>query len=162
MRAFLAIIALSMAIGVAGVWTLVDAASQYTSTLRAFTSLEIRYQPGSFVWTDPEFERGRATIVFTNNSPANARVNNVSLYLLFDGEFAGSGISGAETFTLARGESRSVVVEFIVISRGIQARGGSATLGLSGDVVASFSGIDRDVSLQVRHTIGQVATVEEL
>lgn len=162
MRAFLAVIGVSLVIGMVGAWTLVAAASQYTGTLRAFTSLEIRYQPGSFVWLDHEFERGQATIVFTNDSPAQARINGITLNLLFDGEFAGSNFGGAEAFTLARGESRSIVVELRVTSRDIRARGGSATLGLSGVVVASFSGIDRDVSLRIRDTIGQVAIVEEL
>jgi hypothetical protein len=160
MRAFLAVIVASLAIGVAGVWTLVDAVSQYTSTLRTYTQLEIRYEPESFVWLDADFSRGRATITFTNNSPSGARVTNVNLNLLFDGEFAGSNYGGISEFAVARGETYVLEVEFQVTSRSIQPQGGSAVLGLSGGVVVKFSGIERELALRVRGTIGQVSTVE--
>lgn len=161
MRAFLAVIGVSLVIGAAGAWTLVDAASQYTSTLRTFTQLEIRYEPDSFVWLDPEFNRGRATIVFTNNSPADARIDDINLNLLFDGEFAGSNYGSTAPLDVARGESQAVEVEFQVTSRSIQSRGGSAVLGLGGSVVVKFRGIERNLGLRVRGTIGQVSTVEE-
>ncbi|HUG15552.1 MAG TPA: hypothetical protein VMM78_11120 [Thermomicrobiales bacterium] len=161
MRAFLAVIGVSFAVGAAGAWTLADALSQYTSTLRTFTELEIDYQPGSFVWLDPEFSHGRATVVFNNGSPSNARIDNINLNLLFDGEFAGANYDGTDGFTLARGEARAVEVEFRVTTLSIQHRGGSSTLGLSGSVVVEFSGIERELALRVRRTIGPVATVEE-
>jgi hypothetical protein len=47
-----------------------------------------------------------------------------------------------------------------VTSRSIQAQGGSAQLGLRGSVVVHFNGIERELALRVRGTIGQVDTVE--
>jgi hypothetical protein len=160
MRAFWAVVLASVLIGLAGVLALALAVGEYTGTLRTYTRLEVRYEPGSFVWLEPDYSRARATLVVTNHSPADARIDDIRLSVYFDGEFAGTAYDPPPGFAVARGETRAQEVELQITSRGIQAQGGSARLTLSGSVVADFTGVERELQLRVRGTVGQVSTVE--
>ena len=72
MRAFWAALAVSLALGVAGLVSLVAAMSEYNSTLETYTQLSIRYEPDSFVWTKPDFSAATTRMVIVNDSPADA------------------------------------------------------------------------------------------
>jgi hypothetical protein len=77
MRAFWAALAISLALGVAGLISLVAAMSEYNSTLETYTELSIRYEPDSFVWTEPDFSAATTRMVIVNDSPADAVVENL-------------------------------------------------------------------------------------
>jgi hypothetical protein len=160
MRAFWAVVIASVVVGVGGVLTLALAVGEYTDTLRTYTRLEVRYEPDSFVWLEPDYSRARATLLLTNNSPANARITDLNLSLYVDGEFAGTAYERPAAFDVARGATIALPVEMQVTSRGIQAQGGSARLSLGGRIVADFSGVERELVLRMRGNVGQVDRVE--
>lgn len=81
MRAFWAVLAVSLALGVAGLVSLVAAMSEYNSTLETYTQLSIRYEPDSFVWVEPDFGAATTRMVVTNDSPADAVVENLNVFL---------------------------------------------------------------------------------
>jgi hypothetical protein len=154
------LLALSVVCGLVGGWSLWEAANQYSGTLRSYTQLNIAYQPGSFVWLEPDYSRARLAMVVTNGSPADATVQTLNVHLLFDGEFAGTNYETTPPFTVDRGASREVVVELQVTSGSIREQGGAARLSLAGAIVARFSGIQRELALRVRDDIGVVDRVE--
>lgn len=159
MRAYGAVTLLATIIGLIGAWSLWDAATQYTGTLRTYRQLAVTAEPGSFVWLDAEFQRARVDVVLTNHSPADATVDTLDLHLLFDGEFAGSNYSGYSPTPVSSGEARTVRVELQVTAGSLQPQGGTATLALGGAITARFGGIDRPLTLNVRAPVGQVGWV---
>jgi hypothetical protein len=156
MRAFWAALAVSLALGVAGLVSLVAAMSEYNSTLETYTQLSIRYEPDSFVWTEPDFSAATTRMVIVNDSPADAVVENLNVYLRFDGEFAGTNYERFTPVEVPEGESRTVSLDLIVSTPSIQAQGGTAQLSFTGSASVQFEGIERDLNLNVRERVGVV------
>ncbi len=156
MRMFLAALAVSLALGVAGLVSLVAAMSEYNSTLETYTQLSIRYEPDSFEWVEPDFGAARTRMVITNDSPADAIVEDLSVFLRFDGEFAGTNYDRFPALEVPQGESRVVTLDLLVSTPSIQAEGGTARLPLDGSASVQFDGIERDLNLNVNERIGVV------
>ncbi|HYI15547.1 MAG TPA: hypothetical protein VEX37_09155 [Thermomicrobiales bacterium] len=156
MRVFWAALAVSLALGVAGLVALVTATSEYNSTLETYTELSIRYEPDSFVWTEPDFSAATTRMVIVNDSPADAVVENLNVYLRFDGEFAGTNYERFPGVEVPKGETRVVTLDLLVSTPSIQAQGGTAELSLTGSATVQFEGVERDLNLNVRERIGVV------
>jgi hypothetical protein len=156
MRAFWAALAISLALGVAGLISLVAAMSEYNSTLETYTELSIRYEPDSFVWTEPDFSAATTRMVIVNDSPADAVVENLNVYLRFDGEFAGTNYERFAPVEVPKGESRTVSLDLVISTPSIQAQGGTAQLSFTGSASVQFEGIERDLNLNVRERVGVV------
>jgi hypothetical protein len=156
MRAFWAALAVSLALGVAGLVSLVAAMSEYNSTLETYTQLSIRYEPDSFVWTEPDFSAATTRMVIVNDSPADAVVENLNVYLRFDGEFAGTNYERFAPVEVPKGESRTVSLDLLISTPSIQAQGGTAQLSFTGSASVQFEGIERDLNLNVRERVGVV------
>lgn len=156
MRAFWAALAVSLALGVAGLVSLVAAMSEYNSTLETYTELSIRYEPDSFGWTEPDFSAATTRMVIVNDSPADAVVENLNVYLRFDGEFAGTNYERFAAVEVPKGESRVVSLDLLVSTPSIQAEGGTAELSFTGSASVAFEGIERDLNLNVREWVGVV------
>lgn len=156
MRAFWAALAVSLALGVAGLVSLVAAMSEYNSTLETYTELSIRYEPDSFGWTEPDFSSATTRMVIVNDSPADAVVENLNVYLRFDGEFAGTNYERFAAVEVPKGESRVVSLDLLVSTPSIQAEGGTAELSFTGSASVAFEGIERDLNLNVREWVGVV------
>jgi hypothetical protein len=156
MRAFWAALAVSLALGVAGLVSLVAAMSEYNSTLETYTQLSIRYEPDSFVWTEPDFSAATTRMVVVNDSPADAVVENLNVYLRFDGEFAGTNYERFAPVEVPKGESRTVSLDLLISTPSIQAQGGTAQLSFTGSASVQFEGIERDLNLNVRERVGVV------
>jgi hypothetical protein len=152
--------AVSLVVGLLGGWSLWAAASQYNSTIETYTEIDIAYQPGSFVWLDPTFHDARLTMVVTNDSPADATVQNLDVFLRFDGEFAGTNYARFAPLVVERGASRAIELEIQVSTPSVQARGGTAMLTLDGSSTIDFDGIRRELTLNVNDEIGVVPWME--
>ncbi len=161
MRWFWLVIGISGLLGLGGVWALAEGVSQYNGTLRAYAAMEVRYVPDSFVWLDPSYGSGVATIRFTNGSPSTATVEAMQLFLRFDGVFAGATYEPFEPVTLRPGETKNVDLLFTVTSGSQQPRGGEATLTINGWMRVSYLDLDRTVTLNVGDRIGTVSRVKE-
>jgi hypothetical protein len=160
MRAFWAALAVSVALGVAGLISLVAAVSEYNSTLETYTELSIRYEPDSFVWVEPDFSAATTRMVIVNESPADAVVENLNVFLRFDGEFAGTNYERFEALEVPKGETRVVTLDLLVSTPSIQAEGGTAELSFSGSARVQFEGVERDLNLPIRERIGVVPAEE--
>jgi hypothetical protein len=156
MRAFWAALVVSVVMGVAGIVSLVAAMSDYTSTLETYTQLSIRYEPESFAWTDPDFGAATTRVAIVNDSPADAVVENLNLFLRFDGEFAGTNYERFAPVEVPNGETRIVTLNLEVSTPSIQAQGGTARLSLDGSATVRFEGVERDLRLNVNERIGVV------
>ena len=156
MRAFWAALAVSLALGVAGLVALVTAIAEYNSTLETYTELSIRYEPDSFVWVEPDFSAATTQMVIVNDSPADAVVENLNVYLRFDGEFAGTNYERFPAVEVPKGETRVVTLDLLVSTPSIQAEGGTAELSFTGSASVQFEGVERDLNLNVRERIGVV------
>ena len=156
MRAFWAALVVSLVLGVAGLVSLVAAMSEYNSTLETYTELSIRHEPGSFEWVEADFGAATTRMVITNDSPANALVENLDIFLRIDGEFAGTNYERFPPLDVPKGESRTVTLELLVTTPSIQAGGGTEPLSLDGSARVQFEGIERDLNLNVREQIGVV------
>ena len=156
MRAFWAVLAVSLALGVAGLVSLVAAISEYNSTLETYTELSIRYEPDSFVWVEPDFSAATTRIVIVNGSPADAVVENLNVFLRFDGEFAGTNYERFPGVEVPKGETRVVTLDLLVSTPSIQAEGGTAELSFTGSASVRFDGVERDLHLNVRERVGVV------
>jgi hypothetical protein len=156
MRAFWAAIAVSLVLGVTGLVSLVTAMSEYNSTLKTYTQLSIRYEPDSFVWLEPDFSSAQARMVIINDSPADAVVENLSVFLRFDGEFAGTNYERFQPLDVPKGETRIVTLDLLVSTPSVQPQGGTAQLSLDGSATADFEGVERNLHLNVRERIGVV------
>lgn len=161
MRWFWLVIGVSGLLGLGGVWALTEGISQYNGTLRAYAAMEVRYVPDSFVWLDPTYGSGRATIRFTNGSPSTATVEAMQLFLRFDGAFAGATYEPFEPLKLRPGETKDVDLLFTVTSGSQQPRGAEANLTINGWMRLAYLELDRTVTLNVSDRIGQVSRVEE-
>ncbi len=160
MRAFWAALAVSMALGAAGLVSLVAAVSEYNSTLETYTELSIRYEPDSFVWVEPDFSAATTRMVIVNDSPADAIVENLNVFLHFDGEFAGTNYERFPGVEVPKGETRVVTLDLLVSTPSIQAEGGTAELSFTGSARVQFEGVERDLNLPVRERIGVVPAEE--
>lgn len=156
MRAFWAALAVSLVLGVAGLVSLVAAMSEYNSTLETYTQLSIRYEPDSFEWVEDDYGAATARMVITNDSPADALVENLNVFLRFDGEFAGTNYERFPPLEAPEGESRIVTLELLVTTPSIQAGGGTARLTFDGSARVQFEGVERALSLNVREQVGVV------
>jgi hypothetical protein len=156
MRAFWAALAVSLILGIAGTISLVAAVSEYNSTLETYTQLSIRYQPDSFVWVEPDFSAATTEIVIVNDSPADAFVENLNVFLRFDGEFAGTNYERFPGIEVPKGETRVVTLNLGVSAPSIQAQGGTAELSFTGSARVQFDGVERDLQLNIREQVGVV------
>ena len=156
MRAFWAALVVSLALGIAGTISLVAAISEYNSTLETYTELSIRYEPDSFVWTEPDFSAATTRMVIVNDSPADASIESLNVYLRFDGEFAGTNYDRFSGIEVPKGESRIVTLDLQVSTPSIQPRGGTAELSIDGSARVQFERVERDLHLPVRERIGVV------
>lgn len=165
MRVYLSIIVVSVLLGVGGIIGLSDAVSDYTGTLRTYTQVDATYDEGSFRWLEPDFNRARLTMTLRNDSPVEATVINIDLFLRFDGEldgqiidnaFAGTNYNRFDQVTIAAGDSQSVPIEIEVTTNSIQPAGGTAELSLRGSMEVEFEGIERRLTLDLADNIGVV------
>lgn len=156
MRAFWAALAVSLALGVAGLVSLVAAMSEYNSTLETYTELSIRYEADSFTWVAPDFGAAQTRLVIRNDSPADATVENLNIYLRFDGEFAGTNYERFPTVEVPKGESRVVTLDLLISTPSIQAEGGTANLTFDGSATVKFKDVERNLNLNVREQVGVV------
>jgi len=156
MRAFWAALAVSLILGIAGAVSLVAAVSEYNSTLETYTELSIRYEPDSFVWTEPDFSLATTRMVIVNDSPADATVESLNVFLHFDGEFAGTNYERFPGVEVPKGETRVVTLNLQVSTPSVQPRGGTAQLSLAGSARVKFERVERDLHLPVRERIGVV------
>ena len=156
MRAFWAALAVSLILGVAGTISLVAAVSEYNSTLETYTQLSIRYEPDSFAWVEPDFSAATTRMVIVNESPADAFVENLNVFLHFDGEFAGTNYERFPGIDVPKGETRVVTLNLSVTTPSIQPQGGTAQLSFTGSARVEFDGVERDLQLNVREQVGVV------
>ena len=151
----------SLVIGLTGAWFIYDASSSYISTTRAYTSVNVSYERGSFIWLDPEFGRAYAEVTINNDSDSDITVTTLTLYLYFDGEFAGARYTPWEPVNIARGESLTVPTEFTVATASIQGRGGTGNLSLGGNIALEFADIREPLTFSLSGNIGQVSEVRD-
>ncbi|HEX5164004.1 MAG TPA: hypothetical protein VFV93_01305 [Thermomicrobiales bacterium] len=156
MRAFWAALVVSGVMGVAGIVSLVAAMADYNSTLETYTQLSIGYEPESFAWVEPDFGAATTRIAIVNDSPADAVVENLNLYLRFDGEFAGTNYERFAPVEVPKGETRVVTLNLEVSTPSIQPEGGTAQLSLDGWATVHFDGVERELRLKVDEPIGVV------
>lgn len=165
MRVYLSIIVVSVLLGIGGIIGLSDAVSDYTGTLRTYTQIDATYDEGSFRWLEPDFNRASLTMTLHNDSPVDATVINIDLFLRFNGEldgqivdnaFAGANYNRFDQVTIAAGDSQSVPLEIEVTTNSIQPIGGTAELSLRGSMEVEFEGIERRLTLDLADTIGVV------
>lgn len=148
-------------IGIAGSWFLYDAVSTYVSTTRAYTSVDVRYERGSFIWLEEDFGSAYAEVTIDNRSASDITVTNLSLYLYVDGEFAGARYTPWDNVNINRGESLTVPTEFSVATASVQDRGGTADLGLGGQISIEFADVREPLTFRLSGNIGQVSEVRE-
>lgn len=154
------IMLVSLAVGLAGIWFVYDAASTYVAATRAYASVDVRYEPDSFVWLDPEFERGRANLTIHNESDSDVTVALLELHLYFGEEFAGSRYTPWEPLEIPSGTSATVTTEFQVAITRIRPQGGTTELSLRGSITLEFADVNEPLTFPLRGTIGQVSEVE--
>ena len=155
------IMLVSLVIGLAGVWFVYDASSSYIAATRAYTSVDLQYEEGSFVWLDPAFERGRADLTIHNNSDSDVTVTLLDLYLYFDDEFAGARYSTWEPLDISAGTSETVTTVFEVAISRIRPLGDTAELRLGGSTTLEFENVSEPLTYSLGTTIGQVSEVEQ-
>lgn len=151
----------SLIVGIAGIWFLWGATSTYISTTRAYTSVSVAYERDSFIWLEPDYGRAYAEVTIHNRSDSNITVTSLSLYLYFDGDFAGARYTPWERLDVARGESVTVPTEFTVATASIQDRGGTGNLSIGGNIAIEFSDVREPLTFRLGGDIGQVADVRE-
>lgn len=150
----------SLAVGLAGVWFVYDATSTYVAATRAYASVDVRYESGSFIWLDPEFERGRADVAIHNASDTDLTVALLQLHLYFDEEFAGSRYTAWKPLVIPSGDTAIVTTEFDISISRLRPLGDTAELRLSGSITLEFDGVNEPLTFPLRGTIGQVSEVE--
>lgn len=145
----------TLALGLAGGWTLWAATSQYVDVARAYTHVTVTYQEGSYRWLDAEYENGSAAFQIENGSRHAVTLESLDLHLTFDGEFAGSNYERFEPVLVPAGESRVIEVHFQVTNGAPQA-GRDAQIGIDGKGVCRFEGIKPSRGVDIRAEIGRV------
>ncbi len=151
----------SLIIGLAGIWFIYDAASTYISTTRAYTSVDVRYERGSFIWLKEDFSSAYAEVTIHNRSESDVTVTALTLYLYFDGEFAGARYTPWEQVNIPQGESLTVPTEFSVATASIQDRGDTGDLSLGGNISLEFTDVREPLTFRLSGDIGQVSEVRE-
>jgi hypothetical protein len=151
----------SLLIGITGIGFIYSATSTYVSTTRAYTSVDVVYERGSFVWLDPEFSQAEADVTILNRSETDITVTMLTLYLYFDGDFAGARYTPWERVDIPQGESLTVTTLFTVATARIQPRGGTGNLTLGGQIGIEFDGIREPLAFRLSGNIGQVSEVRE-
>jgi hypothetical protein len=151
----------SLIIGLTGTWFIYDATSTYVSAARAYTSVDVVYERGSFIWLEPDFGRAYAEITIHNRSESDITVTTLSQYLYFDGEFAGARYTPWQPVDIARGESLTIPTEFTVATARIQPRGGTGHLSLGGMISIEFNDVKQPLTFRLSGNIGQVSEVRE-
>ena len=73
-------------------------------------------------------------MVIINDSPADAVVENLNIYLRFDGEFAGTNYERFAPLEVPKGETRVVTLDLLISTPSIQPKGGTAQLSLDGSL----------------------------
>ncbi len=159
MRGFWAILLVTVLVGIAGMWTLAAGASQYTNTVRTYTTLRIEYVPDSFTWLDPDFNGATVSLRFVNHSPAVAHIDPLkfNVAVLFDGVFAGRFYERIERFSVPRGESVEITVPIRITNPEVRALGGTAQLRLSGNSSVAFEGVEAPWMFGIFDRMGQVS-----
>ncbi len=155
------IILVSILLGAFGAWFSADAVGQYLNTARSFASVDARYVEDSFVWLDPEHERATADFVITNESDNDARLSYFAIMLYFDGQFAGARYDQWEPIDIPAGDSVTVEINFLTSITQIRPEGSDAELSVRGQLRLDFEGIERDMTVPARGTIGRVPYQEQ-
>lgn len=161
MRINRGVLLLSLLLGVAGGWAIVNATTTYVDTTRAYTSVDVLYERGTFVWLENDYSRAVADVTIENRSDTEVRVTFLALHLHFDGAFVGSRYTPWEPLNIRSGESRTVTTEFSVATAGIGDRGGEGALSLGGNIALEFAGVNEPLTFPLSGTIGQVSEVRE-
>lgn len=146
--------------GLLGAWFAQDAFRQYLDATEAFTDVSMEYEPGSFVWLDPEFDVGQARLTIINDSSHDVVVAHMSIFLDFDGKFAGAHYEPWEDVEIAAGESHTFTAVFTITANSIQPRGGEAELRIRGAMNLEFEEIEEPYSVRFQGDIGQVGWTE--
>ena len=151
----------SLVLGLAGSLFIWSAASSYISTTRAYTSVDVIYERGSFIWLEEDFGSAYAEVTIDNRSESDITVTSLSLYLYFDGEFAGARYTPWEQISIAEGESATIPTEFSVAAASIQGQGGTGNLSLGGNISIEFAEVREPLTFRLGGDIGQVSEVRE-
>ena len=151
----------SLVIGLAGSWFIYDAVSTYVSTTRAYTSVDVSYEQGSFVWLEEDFGSAYAEVTVHNRSQSDITVTNLTLYLYVDGNFAGARYTPWDPVDIEKGDSITVPTEFSVATASVQPRGGSGNLSLGGNIALEFADVREPLTFNLGGDIGQVTEVRE-
>lgn len=151
----------SLAIGLVGTWFLYEATSTYVDATRAYTSVDVVYERGSFIWLEEDFGSATADVTIENRSASDVTVTQLAIHLYFDGEFAGSRYTPWEPLEIPSGESRTVTTEFSVATARIQRRGGTGFLSLGGNIALEFADVNQPLTFDLSGDIGQVSEVRE-
>ena len=151
----------SLVIGLVGSWFIYEATSTYVDATRAYTSVDVVYERGSFIWLEEDFGSATADVTIENGSASDVTVTNLAVYLYFDGEFAGARYTPWEPLDIPTGESRTVPTEFSVATARIQSRGGTGFLSLGGRISLEFADVNEPLTFGLSGDIGQVSEVQE-
>lgn len=151
----------SLVLGLAGIWFIWSASSSYISTTRAYTSVDVIYERGSFIWLEEDFGSAYAEVTIDNRSESDITVTSLSLYLYFDGEFAGARYTPWEQVSIAQGESLTIPTEFSVATASIQRQGGTGNLSLGGNISIEFAEVREPLTFRLGGDIGQVSEVRD-
>ena len=145
------ILLLTLVIGVAGAWTLRDAASEYADAIRAYTRVGVEARAGSFAWTTPEYGAATLTLTLVNDSAHDATAESLDAQLRFDGVFAGSNYAPFTPLLVPAGDSRDVIIALTVTTSDHAAVAPTADVTVDGTLVFRFAGIkpSRSVDLYV-------------
>lgn len=150
------VLLVSLIAGVIGAWFAQDAFRQYLDATEAFTEVSMRYEPDSFEWLDPEFDRGQAQLTIINDSSHDVVVDHMNMFLDFDGDFAGARYDPWENVEIPAGETHTFTAEFLITANSIQPQGGEAELRIRGTMGLEFEEIEEPYSVKFGGTIGQV------
>lgn len=155
------IILVSIVLGIVGTWLSADAVGQYLNIARSFASVNAEYVDDSFVWLDPDYERGRAQFNVRNDSDNDALLDYLSMNLYFDGQFAGARYAQWDPVEIPAGESVTVEVPFFVSISERRAEGGDSELSVQGQLRLNFDNIERDMTVRTSGTLGEVPYEEQ-
>lgn len=155
------IMLISLVIGLTGTWFIYDATSTYVEATRAYTSVDVVYERGSFIWLEEDYGSATADVTIENGSASDVTVTQLTLHLYFDDQFAGSRYTPWEPLDIPTGESRTVTTEFSIATARIQHRGGTGFLSLSGNIALEFADVNEPLTFRLSGDIGQVSEVRE-
>ncbi len=150
------VVVVALIVGLGGSWLTARAFQQYLDATEAFSLVDLRQEPDTFRWLDPDYGEAEAVFEFVNRSERDITVESLSLSLRFDQQFAGADYAPWEPMEIPAGERRTFPATFTITANSIQHRGGDANLSFRGQMKLSFANIEEPLVVRFRGQIGQV------